>query len=94
MTQLEKLTAYVDLHIESMDSTVEWAKEKMMDETKEFRVDWALSSIQDEKNKSYGAIQFAQIYGELISKKDAEQLRQKIHESYFAARQRVFDEVM
>lgn len=90
---LEKLTDYVNYVIEDMMSYVNWARDHMPDETRQFRKDWALQYIENHFNDGYGAICFAWIWQKSVSEKDAKILKDKLYNAFFKARKDVFEKI-
>ena len=94
MTNFENLSQYVDNHIDSMNHSVDWAREKMQNDSRSFRLNWVCDAIEIDEAKMQGAVAFAQIYGKLITKDEAESLRERIHKAWCDARDRAFNEIV
>ncbi len=90
---LDKLKDYVDYAIEDMKSYIDWARDHMQDETRNFRVDWALRGIECKLNDGIGAISFSWIWAKSVSEEDANVLKEKLMNAYFKARKDAIEKI-
>lgn len=89
---LENLKTYVDYQIKDMRSSTEWAMNEMTDETRRYRLDWALEMIDKADNRADGAINFASIWDvenrdNANLKNEIDALRKKLNDAWFSERE-------
>ena len=93
MTTYENLLTYVNSCVDDMNSSVDWARDKMEDKDHSFRINWALDSIELEESKGHGACVFASIYDETITDEQYDELKAILHKAWCTARDRAFKEI-
>lgn len=98
MTTLENLKAYVEYQIRDMRSSTEWAMNKMADETRDFRLEWALDQIDQAEAKADGVVSFASIWddgnkNDQNFKDECDKLRTMIRDAWFKEREYALDNI-
>lgn len=74
MTKFELLKDYVEHQVEQMNDAVDWAKNRMDKYERSFRLEWVYEMIEKKNADATGAISFAAIWAEEITKEEMRQL--------------------
>lgn len=93
MTKFELLKDYVEHQVEQMHDAVDWARERMGEYERPFRLEWAHNMIEKENADATGAISFAAIWAEEITEEEKEQLLGILFNGWETSRERAGREI-
>ena len=90
----ENLKTYVNKQIEEMNTSVDWARDRMNEFDYAFRLDWVCGAIENADCKAMGAINFASIWDESVDRRTADELREILHKGWSDAMDRAHEELI